>query len=98
MSTLPSVTEYERMTNQLRHAALELLHEQHAVIHAERTRLADARLASAGAQTAAVVVTARRLLPAIIAVHGDTPALQHSRRADLAADTIAYGESRRNAA
>lgn len=90
MITLPSPAEYERMSESARREAVELLRQVEAANHLERTRREDARMATASVDTAHVYVQATRLLPDIIAKHGDTPALQYERRAALAADVDGY--------
>lgn len=91
---LPSPAEYERMTEELRASAVDVLREQQAVLNAQRVRLGD-RAAAEGVEQAEVVAEATALLPEFIATHRDTPGLQARRRADLLADV--YGTTRRAA-
>jgi len=87
-ATVPSPAEYARMTDELRRAAVDVLHETQAVLHAQRARLGD-RAAAEGVGQNAVMAEARALVPEVIAAHRDTPGLQARRRAELLADV--YG-------
>lgn len=80
----PSPAEYERMTDELRRAAVDVVREELAVMHARMARLGD-RAAAEGVEQTAVVAEAKALLPEVIAIHRDTPGLQARRRAQLLA-------------
>lgn len=82
--TLPSPAEYERMSDDLRRAAADVLRESQAVVNAQRARLGDLAAAD-GIEQDAVVAEAKALLPEFITTHRDTASLQASRRAALLA-------------
>jgi hypothetical protein len=92
MTTLPSPAEYERMTDELRRAAVDVVREEMAVMHARMARIGD-RAAAEGVEQTAAITEAKALLPEVIAIHRDNPGLQAGRRADLLADI--YGTHRR---
>lgn len=87
----PSPAEYERMTDELRRAAVDVVREELAVMHARMARLGD-RAAAEGVEQTAVIAEAKALLPEVIATCRDTPVLQGRRRAALLADV--YGTRR----
>lgn len=91
--TLPSPAEYERMTDEMRRAAVDVLRETQAVLNAQRARLGDQATAD-GIEQTAVMAEARALVPEIVATHGDTPSLQARRRAALLTN---YQTTRRGA-
>jgi hypothetical protein len=90
----PSPAEYERMTDELRLAAVDVVREELAAMHARMARLGD-RAAADGVEQAAVITEAKAILPEVIAIYRDTPGLQARRRAALLADN--YGTRRRAA-
>lgn len=80
--TLPSPAEYERMADEMRRAAVDVLRETQAVLNAQRARLGD-QAAAEGIEQTAAMAEARALVPEFVATHGDTPSLQARRRAAL---------------
>jgi len=95
----PTPAEYERMTDVVRRAAVNLIREEAEAIQARRAKLAAVRADAAtvtAATTAGVLAQARALVPAIVEFHGDTPDLQSARRRELDADARAYTDYRRS--
>lgn len=100
MMHAPPPAEYERMTDVVRRAAVNLIREETEAIQARRAQLAADRAAAAtvtAATASGVLAQARELVPAIVELHGDTPDLQTARRRALDADARAYVDYRRHA-
>jgi hypothetical protein len=101
MMHAPPPAEYERMTDVVRRAAVNLIREETAAIQARRAQLAAAQAAAAtvtAATASGVLAQARELVPAIVELHGDTPDLQAARLRALDADARAYTDYRRRTA